>query len=75
LHGARSSNGWSDEATSFSRSKYTRACHLHFPFSSPNFQTEFLMLLRSSPPFSPACSPPSGCFFARDWAHAGGPVP
>jgi hypothetical protein len=30
----------------------------------------------SAPPrhFSTACSPPPGCFFARDFAHAGGPV-
>ena len=25
-------------------------------------------------PLSPACSPPSGCFFARDYSQAGGPV-
>ena len=25
-------------------------------------------------PLSPTCSPPSGCFFARDYSHAGGPV-
>ena len=34
----------------------------------------FLRFSATSRPFSPACSPPPGCFFARDCAHAGGPV-
>ena len=29
---------------------------------------------RSLSLLSPACSPPSRCFFARDYSHAGGPV-
>jgi hypothetical protein len=36
--------------------------------------TEFLTFLRSFPTFFPACSPPPGCFFAQNCAHAGGPV-
>jgi hypothetical protein len=74
LHGAQNSRGWSGKMTSFSCSGYTRACHRHFLFLVPKCHTEFFTFIRSSPPFSPACSPPPGCFFARDCAHAGGPV-
>ena len=34
----------------------------------------FLRFSAPPRPFSLACSPPPGCFFARDCAHAGGPV-
>jgi hypothetical protein len=74
LHGAQSSRGKSGKNIPFSCSGYTRACHRYFLFPVPNSHTELFALLRSSPPFSPACSPPPGCFFARDCAHAGGPV-
>ena len=40
-------------------------------------KTSTRSFLRSSAllrPFSPACSPPPGCFFARDCAHSGGPA-
>jgi hypothetical protein len=51
LHGAPTSRGKTGKITSFSCSGYTRACHRHFLFSVPNYHTEFLTLLRSSPPF------------------------
>ena len=39
-----------------------RALHIYITHSHP------------LSPLSPACSSPSGCFFARDYSHAGGPV-
>jgi hypothetical protein len=74
LHGAHISRGKSSKITLFSRSGYTRACHRHFLFSVPNCHTEFLTFLRSLPPFFSYVLPPPGCLFARDCAHAGGPV-
>jgi len=74
LHGAQISRDKSGEIALFSRSGYTRACLQHFLFSVPNYHTEILTFLRSSTGFFPACSPPSGCFFARDCSHAGMPV-
>jgi hypothetical protein len=40
----------------------------------PNYHTKLLAFLRFSSPFSPACSPPAGGFFARNCTHAGGTV-
>jgi hypothetical protein len=62
------------KSTSFSRSGYTRARHRYFLFLVPNWHTKFLTFHRSISLFSFACSPPPGSFFARDYAHAGGPV-
>jgi hypothetical protein len=56
----------------------TRAHGTAFPVSIPNYQTEFLTFLRSPSPlpvlFLPRAPRSPGCFSARDFAHAGGPV-
>jgi hypothetical protein len=49
---------WSAKTTAFSRSGYTCARH-HFWSPLPNFHTEFLALLRASPPFFSRVSPAS----------------
>jgi hypothetical protein len=74
LNGAHSSRCKSGKTTSFSRSGWTRARHRGFLFLVPNFHTDFLPFFSLLPAFSPACSPPTGCFFARDCALSGGPV-
>ena len=51
LHGAQGSWGKSGKITSFSCSGYSRAFHRHFLFPVPYCHTEFLTVLRSSPPF------------------------
>ena len=43
-------------------------------FSCKTATRSFLRFSAPLRPFSLACSPPPGCFFARDCAHAGGPV-
>jgi hypothetical protein len=48
---ANRSKGYSVKTTSFSRSGYSRARHLYILFPVPNRHAEFLMFLRSSPPF------------------------
>jgi hypothetical protein len=74
LHGAQISRGKGGKISVFSSSGYTRACLRNFLFPVPNYHTEFLAFLRSSPPLFSRFLPPLGCFFARDCAHAGGPV-
>jgi hypothetical protein len=62
LHGAKSPRCESCKITSFSCSGYTRVCHRHFLFPVPNYHTEFITLLRSSPPFFSRVLPASRLF-------------
>jgi hypothetical protein len=52
----------------------TLARHRYFLFPVPDYHMEFLAFSSPPNPLSPTCSPPPGCFYARYFAHAGGPV-
>jgi hypothetical protein len=45
-----------------------------FPVSRAELPSGVLPFSAPPRPFSNACSPPPSFFFARDCAHAGGPV-